>query len=302
MNAQVVDAHAKVNLFLRVGGVRPDGYHDLSSLLAPISLADQVTVTPSDRLEVQVAWGSGRPEADVGPPERNLALLAALAFAEATGTLQPVRIDIVKSIPAAAGLGGGSADAAATLRALNQLHDLPLTIDQLVDVAAEVGSDVPALVYRGPVVVAGRGERVRPARVPSAWWVLVPSEHEVRTPIAFSWWDEAGQPHDDGDPETVLQAASDGDLPRLGAELFNDLHGPVVAQHPDLAATMALLSDLGALGEVMCGSGGTVAGLVDSQRAAEAIAAQIPGALVASMGEQTAPMPSGDNQGRSGVV
>lgn len=276
-------AHAKVNLFLRVLGARPDGYHELESLLAPLSLADQVSVTPADALGVEVAWGGTAPT-DLGPPERNLALLAALAFAEATAIFDPVHIRIDKAIPAAAGLGGGSADAAATLRALNTLYDTPLSVDRLADVGAEVGSDVPALVYRGAVVVSGRGERVRPVSVPQAWWVIVPAGFEVRTPDAFAWWDEQGGPRDAGSSEAVLEAAAALDVVRLGPTLFNDLHAPVLVKHPELVRTLHRLVELGALGSVMCGSGGTVAGLVADERAAEAIAAQIPDSLVASMG------------------
>ena len=148
-----VDAHAKINWTLDVLGVRPDGYHDLRSIVLPISLHDVVTLEEAEDIVCEMSG------LDV-PPERNLAYRAAVALQEATGAAHGARIVIDKRIPAGAGLGGGSADAAAVLNGLNRLWGVHLSETELCAIAARVGSDVPALTLGGPVLMEGRGERV----------------------------------------------------------------------------------------------------------------------------------------------
>ena len=157
-------AHAKVNLSLEVLGTRPDGYHELRSVVAEIPLHDDVELEDAPAGEVTVEMEGDGMEAPRVPCEANLAVRAARALAAAAGVSRGVRIRIVKRIPVGAGLGGGSADAAAVLNGLNELWGLGLPKERLCEIGAEVGSDVPALVLGGTVLMEGRGERVRRAR------------------------------------------------------------------------------------------------------------------------------------------
>ena len=154
-------AHAKVNLTLEVLGTRPDGYHELRSVVTTIPLHDDVELWDAPAGEVTVEMEGDGMEAPRVPCEANLAVRAARALAAAAGVARGVRIRIVKRIPVGAGLGGGSADAAAVLNGLNELWGLGLPKERLCEIGAEVGSDVPALVLGGMVLMEGRGERVR---------------------------------------------------------------------------------------------------------------------------------------------
>ena len=155
-------AHAKINLTLEVLGTRPDGYHELRSVVSTIPLHDDVELLDAPAGEVTVEMTGDGMEAPRVPCEANLAVRAARALAAATGVSRGVRIRIVKRIPVGAGLGGGSADAAAVLNGLNELWGMGLPKERLCEIGAEVGSDVPALVLGGMVLMEGRGERVRP--------------------------------------------------------------------------------------------------------------------------------------------
>jgi 4-diphosphocytidyl-2-C-methyl-D-erythritol kinase len=228
------EAHAKVNVFLRVLGGRGDGYHELQTLVLPISLSDRLSVAPADRLEVRMEGVEELAEAVPGGP-MNLALVAALALAGACEASGGATIRIVKRIPVAAGLGGGSADAAATLLALNELWGCDLDPATLADLGSRVGSDVPALLAGTPVLAEGRGERVETVDVERLWWVLVPFGFGTRSPDAYRWWDEDGGASGP-DPVPLLEAATAGDAEALGPLLFNDLEAPVAARHPEIAA------------------------------------------------------------------
>ena len=153
-------AHAKVNLTLEVLGMRPDGYHELRSVVAEIPLHDDVVLLDAPAGEVTVEMTGDGMEAPHVPCKKNLAVRAARALAAAAGVSRGVSIRIVKRIPVGAGLGGGSADAAAVLNGLNELWGLGLPKERLCEIGAEVGSDVPALVLGGVVLMEGRGERV----------------------------------------------------------------------------------------------------------------------------------------------
>jgi 4-diphosphocytidyl-2-C-methyl-D-erythritol kinase len=296
------EAHAKLNVFLRVLRRRRDGYHEVQSLVLPISLADRVTVRPADRLDVKVT-GVERLAGEVPAGGLNLALVAALAMADACEHGGGARIEIDKRIPVAGGLGGGSADAAATILALNELWGCGLDHEALAEVGARVGSDVPAMLALGPVAVSGRGDRTRPASVRPLWWAIVPFEFGVRSPDAYRWWDEDRGPTGP-DPAPVLEAAATGDARALGPLLFNDLEPPVTARHPRIARAKERLLEAGALGAVMCGSGSSVAGLARDRRHAEAVARRLPGAIVC-VGPPAPPggrAPIGHNRVGSGVV
>ena len=274
------DAPGKVNLFLRVLSARDDGYHDLESLVVPISIADTVTVSPDDRLHV-VTNGSARLAREVPAGGLNLALMAALALADACPGAGGARIEIDKRIPVAAGLGGGSADAAATLLALNELWGCRLDLGTLADIGERIGSDVPAMLMRGPVLMSGRGELLAPADVATLWMVVVDLGFGVRSPDAYRWWDEdGGAPGPD--PGPLLEAAAAGDVDTLGGLLFNDLEAPVVRRHPEIGETRRALLRAGALGAVMIGSGSSVLGLGRDRAHAEELADGFEDAVVAS--------------------
>jgi 4-diphosphocytidyl-2-C-methyl-D-erythritol kinase len=275
----VRDARAKVNLFLRVIGLRPDGYHELESLIVPLSLTDTITCRPAQRLALSVEGGDR--SLTKGPD--NLAIVAALALAEATGSFRGADITLAKRIPVAAGLGGGSADAAAVLSALNELWELELPEGELLSIAADVGSDVPATLAARPVVVRGRGERLETVSVPPMWWAIVPAGFHVRTPDAFRWWDEDGGTTGP-DPGELVGKLAAGELRDAAWQMYNDLQVPVFLRHPELLATAESLATRGALSVMMCGSGPTLAGLFPDEQAAVEAASAIPGALSASTG------------------
>jgi len=273
-----VRAHAKVNVFLRVMGCRPDGFHDLESLLLPLELHDLVTVRGGDGLELSVA---GPAAAGVPGDAANLALLAARALAAEAGLGDAgAVIEIDKRIPAAAGLGGGSADAAAALQALDILWQTSLGSARLLEVGARVGSDVPAMLAGEPVFVTGRGEILAPVHMLHTWWVLKPFAFEVGTPDAFGWWDE--DPVTGPDSGALVAAAETGNLELVGSALFNDLQPGVVARHPEIARAIEAFEDAGSLGAVMTGSGPTVAALASTLSHAERLAEAIPGSIVTS--------------------
>jgi 4-diphosphocytidyl-2-C-methyl-D-erythritol kinase len=274
------EARAKVNVFLRVLAAREDGYHDLESLVVPISLADRVRAWPDDRLHVETT-GARTLAGEVPAGGLNLALVAALALADACPDAGGARIEIEKRIPVAAGLGGGSADAAATLLALNELWGCDLDVATLADVAERIGSDVPAMLAGTPVLMSGRGELLAPAACASCWWVVVRHGFGVRSPDAYRWWDEdGGSPGPDPDP--VLEAAAAGDPERLATLLFNDLEAPVVRRHPEIGASRDRLLEAGALGALMIGSGSSVVGLARDRAHAESVAAAFEDAVVAT--------------------
>ena len=254
-----IDAHAKLNLLLHVFGRRPDGYHEIATWYVRLALGDDVVV--------RVAAGGRRIDcrgADVGPPERNLALRAADAYAEAARWPGGFAIEIEKRIPVGGGLGGGSADAAAVLRALDALAPAPLGTARLAAIGARLGSDVPYLVSTQPVAFAtGRGEILRP--MPSlgeAHVALVCPSFGVATADAYAWFDAdraaAGwQPT----PAGYGNFRAWTSFPR---DATNDLEPPVSRRHPEIARYIQGLRDAGAHSAGMSGSGSTVFGVFES--------------------------------------
>jgi 4-diphosphocytidyl-2-C-methyl-D-erythritol kinase len=265
------EARAKINMFLRVLGPREDGYHELESLVVPISLSDRVSVRRSDELRVET---KGAPElsGEVPAGGLNLALVAALALADACPDAGGALVEIDKRIPLAAGLGGGSADAAATLLALNELWGCDVDPDTLAEIGGRIGSDVPAMLWGRPALMAGRGERLAPAQVGAFHWALVWFSFGVRSPDAYRWWDELGA-RSGPDPEALLAAAASGRAETLGPLLFNDLEEAVIARHPSIGDAKARLLEAGALGAVMSGSGSSLVGLARDLDHAEELAA-----------------------------
>jgi 4-diphosphocytidyl-2-C-methyl-D-erythritol kinase len=277
----VVNAPAKINVVLRILGRRDDGYHDLESLVLPVSLADVVTAREDDRVSVGMFHPDGRPML-LPDPDTNLAFLATEAWLDASpnGARTP-SIVVEKNIPMAAGLGGGSADAAGVLRALNGLWADGPSEDDLDRIGAEIGSDVPAMLRGGATVMRGRGEVVEPVEAATTWWVLLPQPFAVHTPEAYAWWDEEGETANVALDDAV-EAVRTGDPHELARWLWNDLQGPVARRHAQIQVAVERLLDAGALGAVMSGSGPTVAGLAADEPDADRIADRIPGAIPVS--------------------
>jgi 4-diphosphocytidyl-2-C-methyl-D-erythritol kinase len=269
-----VEARAKVNLFLRVLGRRADGYHELETLVAPIDFADRLDIHADSGPEFRTLALSLDITGDldlvgqVPADESNLVLRAARALADAVEARGFADITLEKRVPAAAGLGGGSADAAATLRALNELWECGLDQAALSEVAAAVGSDVPAFLVGGPALARGRGERVEPIPVPSLKLALVTFPFGVSTADAFRWWDEEGE-SPGADPGPILSAARGDAAAALGDLLYNDLEDVVIRRHPAVGEAKERLLDAGALGVVMSGSGPTLAALLPSNEGFE---------------------------------
>jgi 4-diphosphocytidyl-2-C-methyl-D-erythritol kinase len=244
------ESPAKINLTLRVVGRRPDGYHEVESLVARITLCDTVTVAPrSDRRHTLTCDDPLLP-----CDERNLALQAAASLAEAAGIRTGVHISLQKRIPAGAGLGGGSSNAATVLMLLNKLWRLDLSRDELARIGARVGSDVPLFLH-GPVcIVRGRGEQVEDVMEPlAARVVLFLPEFHSTTRAVYEAWDRIdAQPMQPMVSEIVAQFHSPTSLAHL---LFNDLEEPAFAAYPELGALAAHLRRACPVPVRMTGSG-----------------------------------------------
>ena len=254
-----VEAQAKVNLLLRVLAREESGYHQLETLFARIELADSVRVTTTGRGRSLDVTGM-----DVGPVEENLAWRAAVAFTEAAGWATDFQIAIEKRIPVGGGLGGGSADAGAVLRALNALAPTPLSAEALATVAFRLGADVPFLTSDAPLAIAwGRGERVLGLRaLPAREVVLALPAFGVETKAAYGWLAATRQ----GAPLAAPAPLSSDDLDRWDAVTrlaINDLEAPVVARHAEIARCVAALEAAGARIARMSGSGSSVFGVFE---------------------------------------
>ena len=282
---------AKINLQLAVGPLRPDGYHGLVTVFHAIGLFDMITVATAAADSVTVTGeGAGQVPADGD----NLALCAvrALRAVVAAQAGPGVAVTINKRIPVAAGLAGGSADAAAALVACNELWRAGLSQRELCEIAAGVGSDVAFAVLGGTAVGRGRGERLTPALMPAAryHWVLAFADGTLSTPEVYGTLDRlralnggAGEPGNGAEPElsTELMAAlRAGDLERLGRSLSNDLQAPAISLFPALRKTLDVGREFGALGALVSGSGPTCLFLARDARQATDLAVALSGAGV----------------------
>ena len=276
MSELVELAHAKLNVGLRVLGRRPDGEHDIQTLILPLQLDDVLTVTPAAAFVVEVV-GERAAELDAAGGE-SILVRAAERFAAAVGLPDPpaVRVRLDKRIPVAAGMGGGSADAAALLRALGREHGTEP--DRLAQIAAEVGADVPALLVGGPVFAEGRGERVAPVHASVTQWVVKPFGVTVRAADAYAWWDQ--DPVTGPDPGALVGAFETGRLDVVADAAANDLQPGVVASIPAVGAAIEAFRGAGALTALMTGSGPTVVALASDPAHADRIAAAVRGSIV----------------------
>jgi 4-diphosphocytidyl-2-C-methyl-D-erythritol kinase len=264
---------AKVNLQLSVGPRRDDGYHDLVTVFHSVSLFDEVTVRPADRASVRV---TGQDASQVPAGRTNLAARAARALAAAVKRRgqSGVQIEIRKRIPIAAGLAGGSADAAATLVACNELWKTGLTLAELSEIAAGLGSDVPFALLGGTAIGQGRGERLTAALAAGTYhWVLAFATGGLSTPDVYAACDRLRGAAAVAPPELstgLMAALRSGDPAAIGPRLSNDLQPAAVSLRPDLRRALAAGEENGALGAVVSGSGPTCAFLAaDAGRAGE---------------------------------
>jgi 4-diphosphocytidyl-2-C-methyl-D-erythritol kinase len=288
---------AKLNLQLAVGPPRGDGYHDLVTVFHAVSLFDEVTVVPADTDGIAVT-GEG---ADLVPADgENLALRAVAALRAAmTGAAADragVHVTIAKRIPVAAGLAGGSADAAAALVACNELWRAGFSQDQLVEVAARVGSDVAFALFGGTAVGRGRGERLTPALAPATpyHWVLAFADGHLSTPEVYATLDRlrAAKAAEPDLNAALMSALRSGDARLLGRALSNDLQQAAVALFPALRKTITAGIELGALGALVAGSGPTCVFLAASASRALDLAVSLSGAGVCrSVARVTGPVP-----------
>jgi 4-diphosphocytidyl-2-C-methyl-D-erythritol kinase len=237
-------------------------------VFAPLELADELTIEPATRDEV-VAPGVEGP---------NLVQHALSAF-RTKAALSPLRVTIEKRIPVAGGLGGGSADAAATLRAANRIAGEPLGLHELRSLGAPIGADVPSQLDPAPALVTGAGEVVEPLDLPELWLVLVPSAEGLSTAAVYAEHDRGADPREPLDPD-ALRALAGATAPALAPAMENDLEEGALSLRPELESTLKALDEAGALAARLSGSGPTAFGLFEDRPAAEAAAGAIPGAIV----------------------
>ena len=258
---------AKINLHLGVGPLRDDGYHDLATVYQAVSLHDEVTVTPAEPgsgIAVQV-HGSFADQVPADPS--NLAARAVALIAQRYGVSADFTVEIAKAIPVAAGLAGGSADAAGALVAADQLLGGELTRDELGELAAEIGSDVPFSLAGGTAIGTGRGEMLTPAMTRGVfhWVLLTQSGPGLSTPAVYAELDRLRRTTGiaaPSVPSAVMQALVGNDPVALGLALHNDLQEAALSLRPALRLRMESAVEYGALGAVVSGSGPTLAILV----------------------------------------
>ena len=252
-------AFAKINLTLDVLGKREDGYHDLKSVMQTLSIRDDIEID----IDTDQPWSLECNAEDIPTDSRNLAWKAAEVFFSATGlSCTGLTIRITKRIPSQAGLGGGSADAAAVLRALNKHYGMPLSILALAEVGAQVGSDDPYCTICGTAMVEGRGERLRKLPdMPDCFFVVCKPDFSASTPELYQKLDEsviARRP----DNQAMESALLAGDLQKIAENIWN-VFDPVVTQdHLELNYIKSIFNTYGAVGYQMTGSGSAVFGIV----------------------------------------
>ncbi len=267
-----VAAPAKLNLALLVGPVRPDGFHEIASLMLPVTLADHVTVerTPGAGLDVVC---------DVAPGADNLAARLVRELEARLDRVFEVRVTIDKRVPQGGGLGGGSSDAAATLLAVERLFALDLSLRVRYEVAAAVGSDVPFFLWPGPQLAMGRGQVLKPVELPALHVVIAIPDLGLSTAAVYRWRDDDAEvtirefvPRVRGLSNAVRSAETAADVAALVA---NDLEASVVPRRPQVGELVTRLREAGALAAAMTGSGAAAFGIFAGEEAALAARAAL---------------------------
>lgn len=269
-----VKAPAKINWSLSICGERPDGYHDLDMLMQSIELNDELTFESSRWLTLEVN-GQRLPSGD-----RNLVIRAANALNDAMGRRMGARITLKKNIPSRAGLGGGSADCAATLLALNHMWNLHLPLKTLQQIGLSLGADVPFCLQRGLCRAQGVGEILTPREdAPVIPLAMITPGGGLSTPAVFKAWNAGGYPMTPVETDALADALLAGNLARAQELAHNDLEAPAISLMPEIGELIERFRSLGARFVRMTGSGSTVFAAFDSDEAAKAAAAAVPGAI-----------------------
>jgi 4-diphosphocytidyl-2-C-methyl-D-erythritol kinase len=276
-----VRAPGKINLYLAVGDLRDNGYHDVTTVFHAVSLVDEITVRNADVLSLEIS-GEGADQLPLD--ERNLAWQAAELMADHVGRAPDLSIAIEKSIPVAGGMGGGSADAAAVLVAINSLWELGVPRRDLHTLAAKLGSDVPFALHGGTALGTGRGEELATVLARNTFhWVLAFAEGGLSTPTVFAELDrlrEVGSPPPLDEPGPVLAALAAGDPEQLAPLLGNELQAAALSKDPSLRRVLRAGVEAGALAGIVSGSGPTCTFLCRSAPAAVDVGTELSGAGV----------------------
>ena len=267
-----LDTPAKINLTLEILGKRPDGYHELRSIVMPVSLTDTVSVTSTyAQVALTLTVGPGVDAAKIGAADRNLAVRAARLMQERHRVNAGARIHIHKRIPIGGGLGGGSADAAGVILGLDRLWELGRSREELMALGSELGSDVPALIHGGAVLMEGRGERVRglfgdppPARCEGFWLVIANPGVMCPTPDVFKKW-RGGLTASPSLLHNMTSSIRTSDVSAAADALYNGLQQGVFESYPEVAQTATRLQEAGCLGVLLSGSGASVFGLARNE-------------------------------------
>lgn len=253
-------APAKLNLLLKITGQRTDGYHELLSVLVPVDLYDKLRISKLEK-GLEIHW-RGR---EVPTGKNNLVNKAAASFFKKTGIRKGAKIRVIKNIPVSSGLGGGSSDAAATLRGLNQLWGNPLSRGEMEELALPLGADVPFFLLQRPSIARGIGEILQPIEnFPDSWYVIVSPNLTVSTRWAYRRTELRLTNRDNQSRVENLKKAI-FNIPDI---LSNDLESVTLSEYPFLRSIKASLIKLGALGALMTGSGPSLFGLFDSAKKA----------------------------------
>ncbi|CAA9372266.1 MAG: 4-diphosphocytidyl-2-C-methyl-D-erythritol kinase [uncultured Nocardioides sp.] len=269
-----VRAAAKINLHLGVGAVRDDGFHPLDTVYQAVSLYDDITIAAHHHTGIVLETADYIDADDVPLATHNIAIRALELIRTRTGGGGHERLELVKSIPVAGGMAGGSADAAATLLAYDRLHGCALSDEVLLELAAELGSDVPFSLLGGTARGRGRGEQVQPLEDRGTWWwVAVPSSTGLSTPEVYRHFDRLfpralAEP---AEPADLLSALASGEPLRLARTLHNDLQAPAIDLRPELGTLIERGEREGALRGLVSGSGPTCIFLCDSLDGAQAV-------------------------------
>lgn len=264
MNSISVKAPAKINLFLDITGKLPDGYHEISSVMQTVDIFDYVKIEKADKITVRCSNGNL-------DGESNIAYKAAIRFFEKTKTESGADIFIDKRIPMQAGMAGGSADAAAVLFGLNKLFEEPLTNEELCEIGAKCGADVPFSLIGGTMLAEGIGEKLSPlSLMPDCWIVIVKPDFGMSTPESYKYYDEHGLfALEHPDNQKIIDSLDENDINSLSNNLYNVLEHTV--QNPAIGEIKDSMLKLGAMGSMMTGSGTAVFGIYDSaQKAVDA--------------------------------
>ncbi|MBX8946981.1 4-(cytidine 5'-diphospho)-2-C-methyl-D-erythritol kinase [Lysinibacillus sp. K60] len=255
-----VKAPAKINLTLDVLFKRPDNFHEVEMVMTTVDLADRISLESREDGVIQITSTDNFVPND----HRNFAYQAARLIKDTYGIRQGVSITIEKEIPIAAGLAGGSSDAAATLKGLNELWDLGLSIDELAELGAKIGSDVSFCVYGGTALATGRGEKIKELPAPpNCWVVLAKPKIGVSTAEVYGGLKVEGLQHPN--TQQMIQAIETKDYELLCSSLGNVLETVTFKLHPEVVMLKEQMKRFGADATLMSGSGPTVFGLVDSE-------------------------------------